>query len=403
MLCPWLPLASMEALYTTLQGEIRSFKEHMKNCQQAFDIHTLYNVLLLLPGDGGRGDMQSLEQLEKLVESREWDRKDTVRITAGHKKSDIPSYISWFISYVHYLASLKEAFDTKIVLPLCENLYVNDDPPPLGTLLCGGKEGHATASVAHTAKQLFALRRKWALLLKGGMIDEQIFSYGSLLDLQGFANVHPYMKIMRLVPDIFYKSLASAELAQQWVELHASRHSSQQVCSDPNSVKKDTGIAVGSLEHQPGLSQFQHNHKGDCPQSKANSTSRRDACTRATIQEMNKLNEVNGELMSLLWREERSWILEAEIRKVNQRIYNLQIRGEDMERELEALEHQLEEDNWRMAVTQRQKILHELEALERQLRLEEYRKNILQGDWLLELEVRPVLLRQINTIRGWLG
>ncbi|XP_060118422.1 uncharacterized protein LOC132589712 [Heteronotia binoei] len=389
----------MEALYTALQGEIRSFKEHMRSCQQAFDIHTLYNVLLLLPRDGGRREIQSLEQLETLAESRGWDGKDFVRITAGHKKSDIPSYISWFVSYVRYLGSLKEAFDANVVLPLCENLYINDDPPPLGMLPSGGSEGHATASVAHTAKQLFDLRRKWALLLKGGMIDEQVFSYQSLLDLQGFANIHPFVRIMRLVPDIFHKSLASAELAQQWVELHAS--SAYQVCSDSSLVRKgyDTGMAVGSLGHQPGLPQYQHNRRGGWPQSKARSISGRDACTGPTIQGRNKLHEVHGKLMSLLWREERSWMLEAEIQKVNQRISNLQIQGEDKEKDLEALEHQLEKDDWRTLTTQHQIVLHELEALERQLRLEEYRKNILQGDWLLELEVRPVLLRQIHTLQ----
>ncbi|XP_077175042.1 uncharacterized protein LOC143828686 isoform X2 [Paroedura picta] len=315
----------MEALYTALQGEIQSFKEHMKSCQQAFDIHTLYNVLLLLPGDGGGRDIQSLEQLEKLVESREWDGKDDVRITVGHKKSDLPSYISWFVSYVCYLRSLKEAFDSKIVFPLCENLYVNDDPLRLDTSPFGGREGHATASVVQTAKQLFTLRRKWTLLLKGGLIDEQLFSYQSLLDLQGFDNIHPFVKIMRLVPDVFHKSFASAELAQQWVELHASRHSSQQVCSDPSSVGKgyDTGMIVGSLEHQPGLPQSHHNHKRGWPQSKTSSTRGWDTCTRATIQERNKLHEVHGELMSLLWREERSWMLEAEIQKLQERYQEL--------------------------------------------------------------------------------
>ncbi|KAL8182973.1 UNVERIFIED_CONTAM: hypothetical protein K2H54_010276 [Gekko kuhli] len=396
---------SMEALYTVLQGEIWSFKEHVRSCQQAFDIHTLYNVLLLLlpppSRDGGRRDIQSLEQLEELVGSGQWGGKDIVRITAGHKASDLPSYVSWFASYVRYLGSLKEAFDTKIVQPLCENLYVNDDPPPLGTSPSGGGEGHATASVAHTAKQLFALRRKWALLLKGGTIDEQDFSHQSLLFLQGFANIRPFARILRLVPDLFHKSLAAAGLTQRWVELHADRHGSQPVSSDPSPVRKgyDTGMAVGSLELRPGSPQYQHVHGGGWPRSKAGSANGRDTGTKATIQGQKKLQEARGELMSLLWREERSGTLEAEIWKVNQRISGLQTRGEEKERELGALEHQLGKGNRRTPVTRHQAVLRELGALERQLRLEEYRKNILQGDWLLELEVRPVLLRRIHTLQ----
>ncbi|XP_054827077.1 uncharacterized protein LOC129324101 [Eublepharis macularius] len=345
-----LPAAFMEAQYTALQSEIQFFKEHMRSCRQAFDIHTLYNVLLLLSKDDSRRDIQSLEQLEKLVESREWDGQEVVKITAGNKKCDIPSYISWFVSYVHYLGSLKEAFDTKVVFPLCEELYVNDDPLPLGMLPSGGRKGHATASVAHTAKQLFAMRRKWALLLKGGMIDGQVFSSQSLLDLQGFANFHSFVKIIRLVPDLFHKSLASADLAQQWVELHASKHSSQQASSDPNSIqtRSDTGMDVGSLEHPPGLSQYPQDYEGGWPQSKASNSHYRDTCTRAAIQERNKLNEVHGDLMFLLQREERSWTLEAEVRKLQrscQELASLMKRREEAPKDLPQRANGLDPDS----------------------------------------------------------
>ncbi|KAH0621181.1 hypothetical protein JD844_022236 [Phrynosoma platyrhinos] len=398
----------MEALYVNLRDEIQSFEEHIRSCQKAFDIHTLSNVLqLLLPESGAAGDIQSLEQLEKLAESREWDGQDIVRITAGHEKSDIPGYVSWFISYVRYLSSLKEMFDTKVVFPLCENLYVNDDS--LDALPLGSGEGrgpHTTASVAHTAKQLFALRRKWALLLKRDTIDGQNFSAQSLLDLQGFDNVHPFAKVMRLVPDLFHKSLATAALARQWVDCHASIYSSQPIC--PGTARTWNGTGVDGLEHQQydmpssqsKLSKIQSNCMDLGLLSKDMSGSGGATCIRTTSQERNKLHEVHEELMSLLWQEKRSQILETEIHKVNQRISNLQLQQEAKERELEALKNQLETDNWRVANRQRQAAFCELEALGRQLRLEQYRKSILQGDWMLELEVRPVLMRPIQTVRS---
>lgn len=402
----------MEALYTALQDEIQAFKVCIRSCQQAFDIHTLYNVLqLLLPVNGDLEHIQSLEQLEKLAESKEWDGQDIVRVTFGQKKCEIPNYISWFVSYVRYLGSLKETFDTKVVFPLCENLYVNDGP--LGTLLFRGRERHSphvTASVAHLAKQLFAIRRKWALLLKGGTMDEHAFSPQSLLDLQGFANLHPFVKIMRLIPDLFHKSLATAELARQWVQLHASRHHAQQVQAVATRRCKDMELATGSLEHlwyskahfQPRLPEGQHGHLRVSPQfknSSSSSSNEEELCMRTGSQEKNKLSEIHGELMSLLWREERCWTLEVEIQEINQRVYKLQLQCKDKERELEAIQHSLENDNWNMPVTHPHTVVQELHALERKLRLEEYHKNILQGDWLLELEVRPTLLRQINTVR----
>ncbi|KAM6461217.1 uncharacterized protein PHA67_009374 isoform 2-T2 [Liasis olivaceus] len=331
----WLPMAPVEALYTILQDEIQSFEKHIRCCQQAFDIHTLYNVLLLLlHEDDGVVEIHSLEQLEKLVKSKECNRQDIVRITISGDKSDIANYISWFVSYVSYLGSLKEEFDAKIVFPLCENLYVNDDS--LDRLLSGfmkGRRPHATVSIAHTARQLFALRRKWALLLKKGLICEQAFHTQSLLDLQGFAYIQPFVKIMRLVPDLFHKSLAAAELATQWVKYHASRHSSHQEHSHPILIRRCNGTRVmkGSLDHhwyraslcQSELPLNHHDYMKTWLPPKANNNDNRDMCKTTIIQKRNQLQETYGELLSLLWQEERSWTLEGEIQELQERCQKL--------------------------------------------------------------------------------
>lgn len=69
-----------------------------------------------------------------------------------------------------------------------------------------------------------AHRCNWALLLQGGMLHEQVFNPHSLRDLSGSANAGPVAKVLRLLPDIFYQGLATAELAQWWVHLHQSRY-----------------------------------------------------------------------------------------------------------------------------------------------------------------------------------
>ncbi|XP_034289577.1 uncharacterized protein LOC117675237 isoform X1 [Pantherophis guttatus] len=405
-------MAPVEALYTILQDEIQAFEKHIRSCQQAFDIHTLYNVLLLLlHEDDGVVEIHSLQQLEKLVESKDCNREDIVRITISEDKSDIASYISWFVSYVSYLSTLKEEFDAKVVFPLCENLYVNDDSLdglPLGFLK--GCRPHATVSIARTARQLFALRRKWALLLKKDSICEQAFHPQSCLDLQGFAYIHPFVKILRLVPDLFHKSLAAAELTKQWVKYHASRHSSHPEHSHPVLIRRcdDIRVMKGSLAHpwhgaslcQSELSLNHHDCMKTSQPSKAdNNKNNMDMYKTTIIQERNQLQETYGELLSLLWREERSWTLEGEIQEVNQRISDLYLQQEAKESELEALEQQLKKGNWNVSRAQRQRNLCELNTLQRQLRLEKYRKNILQGDWLLELEVRPILIRPIYTLQ----
>ncbi|XP_053130238.1 uncharacterized protein LOC128335629 isoform X2 [Hemicordylus capensis] len=410
-----MPKTSMETLYSALQDEIQSFKEHVRSCQQAFDIQTLYNVLLLLSGNGGTVDIQSFEELEGLAESQEWDGQDIVRITASHKNGDIPSYVSWFVSYVRYLGSLKEEFDTKVVFPLCKNLYVNDDP--IGALPLGRRQEHSssvTTSVAHTAKHLFSLRRKWALLLKGGTIDEQFFSPQSRLDLQGFANIHAFIKVLRLVPDLFHKSLAAALLARQWVELHASTHSPHPAHLDPAATRRcnGAGLVIGTMEQrwyngplsQPRLPQNKPDQRGVLsqsePSSSSSSSNNADTCVRTTSQERNRLYEIHGELMSLLWREKRSWALEAEIKEANQRISNLQLQWEDKERELEVLGQQVEKDSWKVSDMQCWTALPELDAFKRQLRLEEYHRSILWGDWLLELELQECYQELAGLLQG---
>ncbi|XP_013912295.1 PREDICTED: uncharacterized protein LOC106541392 isoform X2 [Thamnophis sirtalis] len=360
-------MAPVEALYTILQDEIQAFEKHIRSCQKAFDIHTLYNVLLLLlQEDDGVVEIHSLQQLEKLVESKECNREDIVRITISENKSDIASYISWFVSYVSYLSSLKEEFDAKVVFPLCENLYVNDDSLdglPLGFMK--GCRPHATVSIARTARQLFALRRKWALLLKKDSICEQTFHPQSRLDLQGFAYTRPFVKILRLVPDLFHKSLAAAELTKQWVKYHASRHSSHPEHSHAVLIQRcdDIRVMKGSLAHpwhDASLcqSELPLNHH-DCmktsrPSKADNNKNNMDMYKTTIIQERNQLQETYGELMSLLWREERSWTLEGEIHEVNQRISVLHLQQEAKESELE---QQLKEGNWNMSRAQHQRNL----------------------------------------------
>ncbi|XP_042302627.1 uncharacterized protein LOC121919788 [Sceloporus undulatus] len=236
-------------------------------------------------------------------------------------------------------------FDTKVVFPLCENLYVNDDS--LDALPLGSAEGHGphtTASVAHMAKQLFALRRKWTLLLKRDTIDGQNFSAQSLLDLQGFGNVHPFAKVMRLVPDLFHKSLATAALARQWVDRHASIYSSQLI--RPGIARTWNGTGVDGLEHQrydmsssqSRLSKIQSNCMKLELLSKDISRSGVATCIRTTSQERNKLHEIHEDLMSLLWQEKRSQILETEIHELQehyQELVRVLQSGEDI-----CLDHQ---------------------------------------------------------------
>ncbi|XP_069473499.1 uncharacterized protein [Ambystoma mexicanum] len=409
----------MEPLYASLRSEIQTFEEHVQSCQKTFDLQTFYNLLALLT-ENCTEELDSIEQLAKLAESKNWPKKDAVKLTFNEGRSDIQGYVSWFVSYVGYLRSLKEMFDTKIVFPLCENLYVNEDmetlePPNLslneslnsvsssGSGLLNIKRPHSMTSITETAKELFNHRRKWALLLKGGAINEKSFASDSLLDLHAFGNVAPFAKVFRLVPDVFYKSLATATLARQWVHLHERRSQSIQLLSKEvqGSSLSEFCTKQPRLRHHPSKGR-QLSLSGSHSNASLNgdrSNDDDDGWLENLGDIRARLRERREELMFLLWRAERAEALEMQVQETIQRIGSLQHQLEDRRKALDTLQQRLEQEGKDSSHGPAQELLGLIDALERQLKLERFQKKILQSDWMLELEVRPSLIRQIDTVR----
>ncbi|KAG6924641.1 hypothetical protein G0U57_016834 [Chelydra serpentina] len=424
----------METFYSALQDEIRAFEAHVQSCQKDFDLHTLYNVLLLLLPRSPTWEVKSLEQLEKLVEGRDWPGQDTVKITGSAESCDVPGYVAWLGSYLGHLSALKETFDAKVVFPLCEHLYVHDEVDagaerrsPVGSCSGSGaghsgeKGPHAVASIADIAKQLFAVRRKWALLLNGGVIDDRVFSPRSLGALRGLANVGPVVKVLRLVPDVFHKSLATAALARQWLSLHGSRCSFFQLLSEPGQEKdvRRTGLAPGTSEpwrnevttclpeSVTGCSRVSGGQLQPRPRRSSGSCSSPDGGGRlGNVGAMRtKLRERREELMALLWRVERAGVLETQLQELTRSLSGLQLEQQDTRRKLDVFRQRLEQADGDtpgsrpLLSSQCQATRRQLEDLGRHVELEEYRKSILLSDWLLELELRPCLLRQLDALQ----
>ncbi|XP_050825632.1 uncharacterized protein LOC127059037 [Gopherus flavomarginatus] len=424
----------METLYSALQDEICAFEAHVQSCQKDFDLHTLYNVLLLLLPGSPTWEVKSLEQLEKLVEGRAWPGQDTVKITGSAESCDVPGYVAWLGSYLGYLNTLKETFDAKVVFPLCEHLYVHEEldagaerRSPVGSHNGSGaghsgeKRPHTVTSITDIAKKLFAVRRKWALLLNRGVIDDRVFSPQSLCTLRGFANTGPIVKVLRLVPDIFHKSLAMAALASQWLSLHGSRYSIFQLLSEPGQEKGErrTGLAAGTSEpwrngvaislpeSASGCSSFSGGRVPPRPRRSSSSCSSHDGggWLGSVSATQTKLRESREELMALLWRVERAGVLETQLHELTQSISRLQLEQQDTRRKLDVFQQRLEQADWDvpdsipLLRSQCQATLRELEDQGRHMELEKYRKSILQSDWLLELELRPGLIRQLDALQ----
>ncbi|XP_040417607.1 uncharacterized protein LOC121072240 [Cygnus olor] len=338
----------MEALYAALEGEIDTFVGHVQQCRQDFDLRTLYDVLLLVLPRSPSGQVESWEHLERLAERQ-----------PGSPSPDVAGYVGWLASYLQHLRALKERFDARVVFPLCENLYVHEDSCP-------------SASIPRLATHLFARRRSWALLLRGGPVHEQTFSPRSLHDLHGFTNTGPVVQVLRLVPDIFHQSLATAELARRWVRVHQSRYS----LSPP--------LAPGSVQPPPCSRTPQ-------PPSPAGLTQFWGAGSSAGVLRA-QLQESQEELLALLPRAQRAAALRAQIRGVTRRIRALRLQ-----QQCEGMGMAMEPQDVGPGGCPRHAAL--LEELQKRLELEEYHRSILEADWLLELEVRPILVRRIDAVQ----
>ncbi|KAM9548906.1 uncharacterized protein ACIB01_009380 [Guaruba guarouba] len=359
----------MEALYSALEEEISAFMRHVQQCQEGFDLRSLYHVLLVVLPRSPSGQVESWHHLQKLAQGQ-----------PGAASSNVASYVGWLASYLHHLSMLKERFDARVVVPLCENLYMHEEPAA------------CPASIPCLATQLFTHRRNWGLLLQGGPLSEQVFSPRSLHDLRSFDGVGPFVKVLRLVPDVFHQSLATAELAQQWVHLHRSRYSlslppSPSLPQQPPVLGR-AGLAPSSV--QPPLRSRVPQHLGGLSNLLVPLQSLGASNSTGVLKA--RLQESQEELLALLHRRDRAPALRAQVRHVAQRIgvLRLQQQGKGTERSWP-------QQNQRTRGRQRQAAL--TEELQKNLELEEYHHSILEADWLLELEVRPILIRRIDEVQ----
>ncbi|XP_058888044.1 uncharacterized protein LOC131738171 [Acipenser ruthenus] len=403
----------MEQLYSSLRTEVHSFERHVQDCKAAFDLDTLKSVLALLT-EGHHGEIESLDTIQHLARAQKSTEQSVVKLTFNDRSADIDGYISWFFSYLGHLGKLKETFDEKLVIPLCENLYVNEEEVALDTSFASSSDsslsslqgslpmsGHkrqresTMESITEVANELFSIRRKWALLLAPGPIRAENFSPQSVP--HGLWGTQCFEKVLRLVPDVFYKSLLACNLATQWLDHHQRKYSDRV----PQKLSTHCNFQAGSESFKSLDSERMENIQvtsGLLQTASWESQGERMGEIRA------KLRDSRMELMMLAWRDKRSMALEKKIREVSQRIQTFQFMLGEKRNEMDLLLHRAE---WEARDVEEEEMLNQkyretaaqVQNLEKHLKLEEYHQKILKGDWMLELEIRPALIRQIDMIQ----
>eukprot|EP00061_Rhincodon_typus_P006323 g26856.t1 len=407
----------MASFYALLRNEIGKFEKHVQDCRESFDLGTLSQFLAALT-EPNAVCVDSLQQIKQLARQQ---GKNKVLLKGS--SSDAGEYASWLCTYMDYLRALKETFDDKVIIPLCEELYVNEDTgnPRVyndssncssslssqassqeqkwrerasGNCLVGQHKVQMD-SIPKIAKELFNVRRRWALLLTDDTIRTEYFTLQSITDLHRTDTPKHLNKVLQLVPDIFCKCLLTADLARQWLELHECRYGELTLpvpVIDSNGQRTSALFLDGEKElsvHENMQGMESKKNEQLQPMSQESSEELDDLSCEKT-----RLGMDEEELHYLFRREKHVRNLERQTQESGFRVHDLQLQLEHVRQEMEQIRQrqEVEERNNGRPYSNHRLI----EELERKLRLEKYRYRILEADWLLQLEIEPDVIRHMD-------
>ncbi|XP_018091166.1 uncharacterized protein LOC108701274 [Xenopus laevis] len=338
----------MERLYASLREELRAFEEQVHKCRVNFDLQTLQRALTLLLESHGT-ELDSWKHVEEVVQAN---------ALSGEQWQQLWGYLKWLLSYVNYLRAMKDAFDDHVVFPLCDNLYVNDEGD--SSSVPDQEVAISPANITTTARQLFHHRRSWALLLNAGRT-------GQAQHIRGAS----HSSILHQIPNIFEESLVTANVAHQWILLHEAQGKTPQASQRARRIFQTATTLRQELweASDPSL-------KGDPDAEK-------------------QMKAMREQMMFLMWRSGRADTLECQVKDVRQKVRNLRQEIDEVQ-QLMRKEGQGTNETQTSTSPENQR---RLEKLNRQLNLKQFQQGILNSDWQLELEVRPCLLRQIDTVQ----
>ncbi|XP_077978587.1 uncharacterized protein LOC144434019 [Glandiceps talaboti] len=229
-----------------------------------------------------------------------------------------------------------------------------------------------------TARELHDLVKKWrGVMAMDKDISAKLYSKESLEEVAKFHNVGHFRQFLRFVPDVLYKSRKALSLAEHWMDV-----------DDRKMAEVDKQLQL--------VEEIQ---------------------TRMEMRVINVLKKIqqhkqefdlkSDELQMLLNREDRSNDLNVKLSFVKKEIDSLCDQLREMYREKDAIIYKLQ----RLKRERKEGTLefeectekfeqNELHTndLEKRLQLEKYKYRLVEEDMLLELEVKPSIVRYTNQV-----
>ncbi|XP_011455909.3 probable DNA double-strand break repair Rad50 ATPase isoform X2 [Magallana gigas] len=282
--------------------------------------------------------------------------------------------------------------------------------------------------------QLEELERKWAGLLKDRELNPDDFDPDSSHELMTFSNYSAFEPLLRLVPDAFVKCYNAIDMAKEWLnlaksiygdrlplksrvkeQLPKSRENTLSKSREPSMVSQSRESTVSPKEPPPKTPEAPKKQPSPDPEERmkvANEYAQQAKEIKQNIRDIGeviheneiKLETLNEEMQSLESREGRIDELTNNFEQVDSKLLHAQKEYNTFLYERQRTMENL--NNVRRGSEEHGELVHranefnaELTKRQSALKILEYKKNVVQEDYLLELELRPNFIHFLGDMK----
>ena len=405
--------ASRLKQHDNLHRQISAFQRLLQHAMSKFSKEKLCQMLKVvarglpdlndLPRVSHRNDdvteITCLSELRGLVEKLKTSKRKGIQ---KEEVNHILHYFEVFFEDLTYLKGLKQYFDEKIYMCLYDYFYDPTEDVEIQTprvtkvkFADDPDSGHSSMEISdddlqkgiadehnfqalsdkeklsYCVKQLFVVNDNWNQLFGEGPLDHTVFDADSYHELVHFDDFTRFEPILRLIPDIFVKSYKSVELAKLW---WTQANKVYTVLPGKPNTLKHFGRKIRDVERT----------------------------LRNVIEDINNEKQLlsmrRKEQEGLLVREEKCNLLSSSCAELEERKNTLGERYNQLLAQREKVKHQLSTQN--RSSKEYSKLSHRLTQYEQavlkakdELTLLSFRFRIVEGDFNIELLLRPDIIR----------
>lgn len=432
---------------TSIQKQLVAFERLLQHSMSRFSKETLYNALRHVTEwaesqerkgtkKGGPSSSTVLFKLRSINQLREIVNK--MKISIKPVTSDYENIFKkceLFMNDILYLKDLKKYFDDEIHKelikyhfdPLVGNetspkpnvkqkqTFITDDEdsgngsqPDTDDVKKGSRKADAKrrkmktvdgedikkseARYKNTIRELSEILRKWEGLLSEYTLDLNDFDPDSYHELMQFSNYSQFEPILRMVPDIFAKCYKCIDLAKLWLKDSNIVMPIEEIREEPPPPE------VPAPEEDEASTEVSEKNRKEFVRQVRDLQSQIENVDQTIAEDEMELVKLNREMSDLADRERRYSLVSSGVERIDSDIEAVAGEYQKTKTEQYAIASKLR--GVRKGSTDYDELKSHLKRLDSavaekhwKLKLLEFERTTVQSDFLVELDVRPTLIR----------